>query len=100
MSPASASLPLDCLTAYWVIGESASSASAWPRITAWFTWSWLSILMMVIGFLPAAVQALLLAGRSSVSSVVVDCTATFSPQALSGSTGGLPAGAAHWMPAL
>src|SRR6185437_3265576 len=99
MSPDSTSLPPDCLTAYWVIGESASKASAWPKMTDWFTASWLSILSLLIGFLPAATQALLLAGTSSVSSVVAVCTATFNPQAASGLTV-LPAGAAHWKPAL
>ena len=49
--------------------------------------------------LPASMQALLFAGISSVSSIVVACTATFRPQALFGSTV-LPAGAAHWMPAV
>src|SRR5215207_9316896 len=54
--------------------------------------------MIWIAGLPASVQALLLAGNSSVSSVVVAWTATFFPQALLGSTG-VPGRCAHSIPA-
>ncbi len=49
--------------------------------------------------LPASVHALLFLGSSSVSSVVVACTATFLPHALFGSIGE-PGRCAHRMPAL
>jgi hypothetical protein len=87
------------LTAYAVTGESADIASTLPRTTALVASSCRSNLSLLMAGLPADVQALLFAGISSVSSTVVDCTATFKPHALLGSTV-LPAGAAHWMPAL
>ena len=54
---------------------------------------------LMIAGLPATVQALLLAGTSSRSSVVPVWIAIRRPQALFGSTG-LPAAAAHDVPAL
>src|SRR5690242_3093714 len=84
-SPAASSFPLLCLIAYSVTGESADIASAWPSTTALVAASCPSNLMMSMAGLPASVHALLLAGSSSVSSVVVACTATFLPHALFGS---------------
>src|SRR5262249_19734051 len=98
ISPAASSLPLLCLIAYSVTGESADIASALPAITAFVAAAWPSNLMMSIGGLPASVHALLLAGSSSVSSVVVACTATLLPHALFGSIPA-PGFCAHRMPA-
>src|SRR5262245_37575833 len=96
--PAGSNLPLLCLIAYRVTGESADMASACPSTTALVAASCPSNGITWIVCLPASVHALLLAGSSSVSSVVVACTATFFPQALLGSTG-LSGRCAHRMPA-
>src|SRR5436305_202072 len=99
MSPAGWSLPPLCLMAYAVTGESADIAAALPRMTALVASSWLVYGRILIAFLPALVQALLLAGSSSVCSVVVSWTAMVRPHALVGSTV-LPFGDAQRMPAL
>src|SRR6476660_2545922 len=73
-SPACSSLPLLCLMAYCVTGESADIASSWP-----------SNGRTLRAGLPASVHFLLRAGSSSVSWVPAACTATFLPHAFSGS---------------
>lgn len=100
ISPAASSLPLLCLMAYAVTGESADMASAWPSTTALVAASCPSNFRISMAGLPASVHALLFLGSSSVSSVVVACTATFLPHALLGGSIGEPGRCAHRMPAL
>src|SRR5512133_1369678 len=97
MSPSGSSFPPDCFTAYAIIGESASMASALPLTTAAVAWLWSFNDKMLILLLP---HFFCRAARSSVSWTVLLWTATFLPQALLGSTPfGLPLAVAHWVPA-
>src|SRR4029450_8979573 len=98
MSPSGSSFPPDCLIAYATTGESASMASALPLTTAAVAWLWSLKDKTLILLLPHFFWR---TGRSSISWVVLLWTATFLPQALSGSTPlGLPLAVAHWVPAL
>src|SRR4030095_15496131 len=97
MSPSASSFPPDCFTAYAITGESASIASALPLTTAAVGWLWSLKDKALLLLLPHFFWR---TGRSSISCVVLLWTATFLPQALSGSTPlGLPMAVAHWVPA-
>ena len=80
-------------------GESAETASARPSVTAAVASSWVSKPSSFSGSSPLSSQAWDLAGPSSSCWVVPFWTARVIPQAVAGSRV-LPAGVAHWMPAV